>query len=114
MKTIYAIDYADNDEKFCVVEIPVIKEDEFDGETYYYVDYDNLDDIQRRAIYWNRALAKIGEGIYNWTTDKEQFEEIKRHFASKIIKQIQRQIIVANERLNKTLESAYLIGALED
>lgn len=37
MKTIYAIDYADNDEKFCVVEIPVIKEDEFDGETFNYV-----------------------------------------------------------------------------
>lgn len=114
MKTIYAIDYVESDKKFCIVEIPIIKEDEFDGETYYYVDYDNLNDIQRRAIYWNRALPRYGEGFYNWTTDKEQFEDIKKHFASKIIKQIQRQITMENERLNKTLENAYLIGALED
>lgn len=108
MKTIYAIDYLED--KFITVEIPVITEDGF----YYYLDYEKLTYEQKYATDWNIALDKDKDGTTNWTTDKEQFEDIKKHFASKTIKQIQRQITMENERLNKTLESAYLIGALED
>ena len=100
MKTIYAIGFLED--KFITVEIPVMIENEF----YYFLDYDRLTYEQKYATDWNIALDKDKEGTYNWTTDKDNFNQIKENFIKNKISQLQEDVDLANAILASATESA--------
>lgn len=104
MKTIYAIDYLED--KFITVEIPVMSE----NDTMYFLDYDKLTYAQKYATDWNIALDKDKEGTYNWTTDKDNFNQIKENFVRIRISQLQEDVNYANSILNHAIASAYELG----
>lgn len=104
MKTIYAIDFLED--KFLTVEIPVMSEDDF----YYFLDYDRLTYKQKYATDWNIAVDKDKEETYNWTTDKDNFNQIKENFIKNKISQLQEDVNYANSILNNAVASAYELG----
>ena len=104
MKTIYAIDFLED--KFFTVEIPVMIENDF----YYHLDYDRLTYEQKCATEWNIALDKDKEGTYNWTTDKDNFNQLKENFIRNKILQLQEDVNYANSILNTAVASAYELG----
>lgn len=100
MKTIYAIDFLED--KFITVEIPVMIE----NDTMYFLDYDRLTYEQKYATDWNIALDKDKEGTYNWTTDKDNFNQLKENFVKNRISQLQEDVDLANAILALATESA--------
>ena len=104
MKTIYAIDFLED--KFFTVEISVMSEDDF----YYFLDYDRLTYEQKYATDWNIVLDKDKEGTYNWTTDKDNFNQLKENFIKNRISQLQEDVNYANSILNTAVASAHELG----
>ena len=104
MKTIYAIDFLED--KFFTVEIPVLSE----NDTMYFLDYDRLTYEQKYATDWNIVVDKDKEGTYNWTTDKDNFNQIKENFIKNKISQLQEDVNYANSILNNAVASAYELG----
>lgn len=104
MKTIYAVDYLED--KFITVEIPVMSE----NDNMYFLDYDKLTYEQKYATDWNIALDKDKDGTYNWTTNKDNFNQIKENFVRIRISQLQEDVNYANSMLNHAVASAYELG----